>query len=216
MSTISVLLVDDHAIVREGYRRLLAQHADIALVGEALDATQAYAQFCALSPRVVVMDIGLPGQSGIHALTRMLAREPDARVVVYSMHDELVYVRKSLQAGALGYVSKRCAPETLVEAIRHAAMRRRYLSPDVAQAMAMPAQSEEERALQSLTAREFEVLRGLLEGESVAAIAERLSITAKTVANLQSSLKQKLNVDTATQLVRLGLRNGLLGSSGAP
>lgn len=212
MKPIRILLVDDHAIVREGYRRLLEQHRDVDLVGEASDGLQAYAQFCALAPDVVVMDIGLPKVSGIEAMRRMLAREPQARVLIYSMHEDAVYVDRALQAGALGYVSKASAPEVLVEAVRSVALRRRYLSHDVAQTMALQSPSSNDLALKSLTTREFEVLRCLLDGENLDAIAQKLGISEKTVANMQSAIKQKLGVETAAQLMRLALRMGLLSN----
>jgi DNA-binding NarL/FixJ family response regulator len=205
----SVLLVDDHAVVRQGYRRLLEQCADIRVVGEAGDAAQAYRQFCALAPDVVVMDIGLPDVSGIEATRRLRARTPAARVLVFSMHAEPVYATRALQAGASGYVSKASAPEVLVDALRSVAAGQRYLSRDVAQALALQGGDRPDGALQSLSSREFEVLRGLLQGQSAAAIAARLGLTTKTVANHQSTIRQKLGAGSAVQLVRAALQLGI-------
>jgi DNA-binding NarL/FixJ family response regulator len=210
MNPIRVLLVDDHAIVREGYRRLLEQHRDITLAGEASDGALAYGQFCALAPDVVVMDIGLPKVSGIEAMRRMVARDPQARVLIYSMHEDAVYVSRALQAGAMGYVSKASAPELLVEAVRSVAQRRRYLSPDVAQAVALQRPGANDAALKSLTTREFEVLRCLLNAEPLNEIADKLGLTTKTVANLQSSIKQKLGTETSAQLMHFAMRAGLM------
>lgn len=108
---ISVLLVDDHAVVREGYKRLLELSVDVSVAGEAADAAQAYQKFCALQPDVVVMDLALPGASGIEAMRRMLAREPHARVLIFSVHEEAIFVRRALDAGARGYVTKASAPD---------------------------------------------------------------------------------------------------------
>jgi DNA-binding NarL/FixJ family response regulator len=213
-SRLRILLVDDHAIVREGYRRLLERHADLVLAGEAQDGAQAYTLFCALAPDVVVMDIGLPHVSGIESLRRMRARDDQARVLIYSMHDEAVYVNRALQAGALGYVTKSSAPEVLVEAVRSVARRKSYLSRDVAQALALQPPSYDVLAFKSLSTREFEVFQCLINGDSLQQIAEKQGLTAKTVANLQSSIKHKLGAETSTQLMLFALRMGLLQSAG--
>src|SRR5579862_2906512 len=134
---ISVLLVDDHAVVRAGYRRLLELSPDVRVAGEAADAAEAYQKFCALQPDVVVMDLALPGASGIEAMRRMLAREPHAHVLIFSVHEEAIFVRRALDAGARGYVTKASAPDVLVEAVRSIARRAGYLSPDVSQALAL-------------------------------------------------------------------------------
>ena len=134
---VSVLLVDDHAVVREGYRRLLERHGDIAVIGEAADAATAYSLFCRLDPQIVVMDITLPGTSGIEAMRRMLAHKPDARVLIFSMHEDAIFARRALQAGAFGYVTKASAPNVLVEAIHAVAAGKKYLSPEIAQKLAL-------------------------------------------------------------------------------
>ena len=132
---LTVLLVDDHAVVREGYRRLLEDSGRISVVGEASNAADAYQQFCRLMPGVVVMDIALPGVSGIEGTRRILAHEPSARVLVFSMYEEAIFVRRALDAGAAGYLTKASAPHVLIEAIDVVASGRRFLSPDVAQAL---------------------------------------------------------------------------------
>jgi two-component system invasion response regulator UvrY len=204
---VSVLLVDDHAVVREGYRRLLERHGDIAVIGEATDAATAHALFCRLDPQIVVMDITLPGTSGIEAMRRMLINKPGARVLIFSMHEDTIFARRALQAGAFGYVTKASAPKVLVEAIHAVAAGKRYLSPEVAQKLALgdfaAGQAE------GLSAREFEVLRLLAQGRSVREIAESLGLNPKTVANRQSAIKQKLGVDTAIQLLKKASQLGL-------
>src|SRR6202453_4507587 len=113
-SQVSVLLVDDHAVVREGYRRLLERHGGIAVIGEAADAATAHALFCCLDPQIVVMDITLPGTSGIEVMRRMLIYKADARVLIFSMHEETIFATRALEAGAAGYVAKAGAPDRLV------------------------------------------------------------------------------------------------------
>ena len=206
---IRVFLVDDHSVVREGYRRLLEDSAGISVVGEAADAAGAYREFLRLAPDVVVMDISLPGASGIEALRHLLARNPDAKVLVFSMHEESVFASRAFQAGALGYVTKASAPDVLVEAVRSVAQGKRYLSQDMAQALALQSVSGGAAGLEVLSNREFEVMRLLVAGDTVAAIAEKLQLSYKTVANHQSAIRQKLGVETSAQLVQLARRHGM-------
>jgi DNA-binding NarL/FixJ family response regulator len=204
---IQVLLVDDHAVVREGYRRLLERHEDIAVIGEAADAGAALALFTRLKPSVVVMDITLPGASGIEALRHMREQSSEARVLIFSMHEDVIFARRALEAGAFGYVTKASAPEVLVEAVRTIAAGRKYLSPEMAQSLALDSVPLDRG--ESLSAREREVLRLLARGRSIREIAEALDLSPKTVANHQSMLKQKLKVETAIQLLRKAGELGL-------
>ncbi len=210
--SITVLLVDDHAVVREGYRRLLERRGDIAVIGEAGDAAQAHALFTALDPQIVVMDITLPGTSGIEAMRRMLVYRPGTRVLVFSMHEEAVFARRALQAGAFGYLTKASAPEVLVEAVHAVAQGTKYLSADIARKLALGEADADRPGADKLSAREFEILRLLAQGRSVKDIAESLGLNSKTVANHQSIIKQKLGADTALQLMikanRLGVETG--------
>jgi two-component system, NarL family, invasion response regulator UvrY len=206
---VSVLLVDDHAVVREGYRRLLERHGDIAVIGEAGDAATAHSLFCSREPQIVVMDITLPGTSGIEAMRRMLAYNPEARVLIFSMHEDTIFAKRALQAGAFGYVTKASAPTVLVEAIHAVAAGKRYLSPEIAQKLAMRDVAVDPAAADGLTAREFEVLRLLAQGQSIEQIAESMSLNAKTVANHQTVIKRKLGVDTAIQLLKKAAQLGL-------
>ena len=206
---VSVLLVDDHAVVREGYRRLLERHGDIAVIGEAGDAATAHSLFCSRAPQIVVMDITLPGTSGIEAMRRMLVYNPEARVLIFSMHEDTIFAKRALQAGAFGYVTKASAPTVLVEAIHAVAAGKRYLSPEIAQKLAMRDVAVDPAAADGLTAREFEVLRLLAQGQSIEKIAESMSLNAKTVANHQTVIKRKLGVDTAIQLLKKAAQLGL-------
>jgi two-component system invasion response regulator UvrY len=209
-SPVSVLLVDDHAVVREGYSRLLERHGDIKVIGEAGDAATAHSLFCCLDPQIVVMDISMPGTSGIEAMRRMLLFKAEARVLVFSMHEDVIFVRRALQAGAFGYVTKASAPNVLVQAIHTIASGKRYLSPEIAQKLALREFATDRDAAGSLSAREFEVLRLLTQGQSIKEIAESLGLNAKTVANHQSVIKQKLGVETAIQLLTKAGQLGLV------
>jgi len=204
---VSVLLVDDHAVVREGYRRLLERHEGIAVIGEAADAATAHSLFCCLDPQIVVMDITLPGTSGIETMRRMLIYKPDARVLMFSMHEDAIFAIRALQAGAFGYVTKASAPHVLVEAIHAVAAGRKYLSPEMAQKLAL--RDFGGAKTDALSAREFEVLRLLAQGQTVKEIAESMRLSPKTVANHQSTIKQKLEADTAIQLLRKASELGL-------
>jgi DNA-binding NarL/FixJ family response regulator len=207
---VTVLLVDDHAVVREGYRRLLEVSGGITVVGEAASAADAYQQFCSLTPDVAVMDIALPGVSGIEGMRRILAHEPKARVLMFSMYEDAIFVRRALEAGAAGYLTKAAAPRVLVEAVATIASGRRFLSPDVAQMLALQPASSESSSHDVLSAREFEVLKLLVEGGTLNEIAQQLGLNPKTVSNHQSSIRQKLGAETATQLLRAAMRLGLI------
>jgi len=206
---ISVLLVDDHAVVREGYRRLLERQGEIAVVAEAGDASTAHALFCRLNPQIVVMDITLPGTSGIEALRRMLLVKPETRVLMFSMHEEPIFARRALQAGAFGYVSKSSAPNVLVQAVLCVAGGKKYLDAEMARSLAFRDLVVDPAAADGLSAREFEVLTLLARGQSIDQIAQALSLHSKTVANHQSALKKKLGATTAIQLLKRAAELGL-------
>jgi two-component system invasion response regulator UvrY len=206
---VTVLLVDDHAVVREGYRRLLENSASIRVVGEASDAQSAYLAWQEHRPQVTVMDISLPGASGIEALRRIRARDPEARLLMFSMYEDAVFAARALQAGARGYVTKAAAPQVLVEAVLAVASGKAYIVPAVAQELALRSLVREGDTAGALSPREFEVLRMLVDGKPVPEIARSLGLTPKTVANHQSALRQKLGAGTAVQLLQAAARLGL-------
>jgi DNA-binding NarL/FixJ family response regulator len=206
---IRVLLVDDHAVVREGYRRLLERDESLMVVGEAAAMADALVLDMQLQPDVVVLDIALPGVSGIEILRRLIARRPDARVLMFSMYQDGIYATHAMNAGAFGYLSKASAPDLLVSAVRTVAAGGRYMSPDVQ--LAMTTQSATARQLaDALSIRELEVLRLLAQGYAVDAIAARLGLSPKTAANHQSSIKQKLGAGSALQLILIAQQFGLI------
>jgi DNA-binding NarL/FixJ family response regulator len=207
---IGVLLVDDHPVVRQGYRGVLEGSGRIAVLGEAATAAEAFQLFCSIQPDVTVMDISLPGLSGIEGMRRILAHAPHARVLAFSMHEDAIFVRRAIEARAVGYVTKASAPHVLVEAVEAVAAGKRYLSHDVAQTLALAAPDGESAAPGNLSPREFEVLELLLQGCTLDDIARKLRINQKTVANHQSAIKQKLGASTTAQLVRTAMRLGLV------
>jgi DNA-binding NarL/FixJ family response regulator len=212
---VTVLLVDDHAVVREGYRRLLERSPSIRVVGEARDAQSAYIAWLEHRPQVTVMDIALPGASGIDALRRIRARQPAALVLMFSMYEDPVFASRALQAGARGYVTKAAAPEVLVEAVLAVARGEPYLVGRVAQQLALRNVGEADAAGR-LSPREFEVLRLLVAGRPLGDIARSLGLTTKTVANHQSILRQKLGAETAVQLLQAASRLGIVPEQRAP
>lgn len=208
-TAIRVMLVDDHAVVREGYRRLLALELDMQVVAEFPDADSAYEALQRVPgmAHVMVLDLSMPGRSGLDLLRRLSLRWPQLRVLVFTMHDSPAMVSQALRAGATGFVTKSSPPEDLVAAVRHAARGRLVLSSDVATkadgAGEMPPHV-------SLSGREFDVLRLLLEGASLDLIADKLGVSAKTVANHQTAIRQKLGAANAVELVRYAQLHGLM------
>jgi two-component system, NarL family, invasion response regulator UvrY len=205
---VTVLLVDDHAVVRAGYRRFLESDPHVMVVGEAANSLEALNLDRELRPDVIVLDVALPGVSGIETLRRILAGRPEARVLMFSMYADAIYAARALKSGALGYVSKASAPELLVEGVRAVAGGRQYISSDVSQSMSTTATRTSEIA-RSLSSREHEVLRLLAQGYDVGEVGEHLGVSAKTVANLQSSIKQKLGASSAFQLITIARQLGL-------
>lgn len=208
---IRILLVDDHAVVRSGYHRFLERHADLRIVAEAASADEGYAQFCLHQPDVSVVDISMAGVGGIELIRRMLAREPAARTLAFSMHDDAQFVTRALQVGARGYVTKTSQPETLVEAVRSVQAGGLFLSPDVARHQ-RAAQADD--PLAQLSAKEFEIFRWFAEGHSSQDIATALNLSRKTVANYQTQIKDKLGVSTSAALVHIALRHRVVKPPG--
>ncbi len=205
-----LLLVDDHAVVREGYRRLLESRPDLTIVGEAATAREAFEQHRLLAPDVLVLDLGLPDMGGVELIRRLVQRDADVRVLVFTMHREPIFATQALRAGALGYVTKSRPPEELVAAVYQVAARRNVISPDVAPDLALSLLDPSKEPLGELSPREFEILRLLLDGCSAEDIGARLSIAAKTVQNCHYQIKIKLGVRSDIELTRVAVRLGLI------
>jgi len=208
---IRVLLVDDHAVVRTGFRLLLQAHAETQVVGEADSGETACQRYLELTPDVVVMDLAMPGMGGLEALRRIRARHPQARVLALSAHDDPLHARRALREGARGFLSKRSAPETLVEAITAVAAGQRYLDAALAQKLAL---DEVERGgkspIEQLSEREFQVFVRLAGGASVQRIAGDLKLSASTVGTHLYNIKQKLGVSNQSELTLIAIRHGLI------
>ena len=206
---ISILLVDDHPVVRQGYRRVLETQGDFDVVAEAEDATSAYAAFKLHAPDIVVMDISMPGASGLEAIRNIRLRAPRARILVFSMHSEAVLVKSAFKAGASGYVTKSSEPMVLVHAIRSVARGERAMSDDIAHVLALESLNPSASVLEQLGEREIEILRQLAAGSTQEQIASNLNISMKTVQNYQHLIKTKTGMRTDAQLVRLAAEYGL-------
>jgi two-component system, NarL family, invasion response regulator UvrY len=205
---ITILLADDHAIVREGYRALLSKQANMVVVAEAVDGNEAYQLYKRHEPDVTILDISMPGPSGIETIHRIRQRSPMAKILVFTMHQNPHFAEQALKAGALGYVTKSSAPEELLCAIRDIHSGRRVLSPDIAQAMALEKTAGD--CQESLTAREFEILRLLATRKSKEEIANLLNISPKTVANCHYLIKSKLGVASDIELTHWAIKMNLV------
>lgn len=210
MSVINVMLVDDHAVVRMGFKLLLESASDIKVVAEAESGEQAIRLYIEHQPDVVVMDITMPGLGGLEAIERIMARDPQAKILVLSAHEDSVHPKRVLSAGALGYLTKRSAAEELIKAIRTVASRKMYLEAGIAQQMAIQQLSGEKNPVDVLSAREFEVFISLAKGNTTNEIAETLNLSPRTVGTHLYNIKQKLSASTSADLALMAMRCGLI------
>ena len=208
---ISVMLTDDHEVVRSGLRRLLEQHDTITVVAEAESGEQAYQRFGDYLPDVLVMDISMPGTGGLEALRRIKLRYHDAKIIIFSMHENTTFAVQALTAGAMGYVAKSGDAQDLVQAVISVSQGKNYLSPSIAEKVTLQTLNDD-NPVDKLTAREFEVFRLLAEGKVVDDISSLLNISYKTVANYQTLLKQKLGINSPVDLVRLAIKYEVIDS----
>lgn len=210
---IRVMLVDDHAVVRQGYRRLLEGEADMAVVAEASDAASAYQLYKTTDADVLVLDISLPGRGGIDLMRQLRQWDPKIRSLVFSMHANAIFALQAFRAGAKGYVTKSSDPEMLISAVRSVAQNRPALCPEITAALAASRLEEDAAAFDQLSPREFEILRLILEAQSSDKIADMLHLTSKTVANYHYTIKSKLGVASDIDLVYYCMRHGLIARS---
>jgi len=207
---LGILLVDDHAIVRAGYRTLLSRQTDLQVIAEAGDSSDGYRLFKQHQPDLVICDISLPGGSGLELIARLKQYQSACKILVFSMHQNPAFAAQAIRAGALGYVSKSSPPEELLRAIREVHAGRTVLSCDIAQSVALEKLGSERKALETLTVREFEILRLLVEGRNNEDIAHMLCISPKTVCNTHYLIKRKLGVTSDIQLTRLAIKLNVL------
>lgn len=207
---IRLLLVDDHAVVREGYRRLLERRGDLRIDAEAATAAEALQAYRDLTPDVVVADLSLPDMGGIELISRLLQRDAQARILAFTMHRDPLFAGQALRAGALGFVTKSSPPEVLVQAVYKVAARERVISPDIAPDMALQLLDGKDHPVQELTPREFEILRLLLAGKGPEEIGAALHISPKTAQNCHYQIKAKLGVKSDIELARQAMKWGLI------
>lgn len=207
---INVMLVDDHAVVRMGFKMLLESDPDIKIVAEAESGEQSVRMYMEHKPDVVVMDITMPGIGGLEAIERIMAKDNQARILVLSAHEDSVHPKRVLNAGAMGYLTKRSAAEELIKAIRTVAVRKRYLEANIAQQMAIQQLSGEQNPVDVLSDREFEVFMALAKGKTTNEIAETLCLSPRTVGTHLYNIKQKLNANNSAEIALIAMRSGLI------
>jgi two-component system invasion response regulator UvrY len=210
MSQINVMLVDDHAVVRMGFKMLLELDADIKVVAEAESGEQSIQRYMEFKPTVVVMDITMPGIGGLEAIERILAKDSSAKILVLSAHEDSVHPKRVLNAGAMGYLTKRSAAEEMIKAIRMVASGKKYLEASVAQQMAIQQLSGDQNPVDVLSPREFEVFIALAKGKTTNEIAETLFLSPRTVGTHLYNIKQKLNANNSAEIALIAMRSGLI------
>ncbi len=210
MSQINVMLVDDHAVVRMGFKMLLESAADIKVIAEAENGETAIKSYMEHKPNVVVMDITMPGMGGLEAIERILAKDSGAKILVLSAHEDSVHPKRVLNAGAMGYLTKRSAAEELIKAIRSVASGKKYIEAGVAQQMAIQQLSGSQSPVDVLSEREFEVFMSLAKGKTTNEIAENLFLSPRTVGTHLYNIKQKLNAQNSAEIALIAMRSGLL------
>jgi two-component system, NarL family, invasion response regulator UvrY len=206
----TIVLVDDHAVVRAGVRRLLEQEPLFEVIGEAESGEKAYQILAELKPDVMVMDLSMPGMGGLESIRRILMRYEKAKILVLSMHEDLSFANQALKLGAKGYLTKNTLADDLVKSIETVTQGDVFLSDEIAKKMAMQSISGNQDPVHELSAREFEIFRLLAEGLDIDAIASTLNISSKTVSNYQTMIKQKLDINTPIELIRYAIKVGVI------
>ena len=207
---IRVLIADDHAVVRTGFRLLLEEADDIVVVAEAESGEESVRLYTETKPDVVMLDIAMPGIGGIEAIKKILARDKRARILVLSMHEDISHPKRVLKSGALGYLTKRQAPEVLIETIRKIYNRETLIDPELAQRIAVADASGKSSPIDLLSEREFNVFEKLALGKGVNDIAEMLSLSPSTVGTHLYNIKQKLGVSNQAEITIMAVRHGVI------
>lgn len=208
---IQVGIVDDHAIVRSGLRQYLSEHVDVRVVGEAANGREAIDLVRNTAVDVLIMDLSMPGQSGLDALAMLRAKSPDTGILILSGHPEEHYAMNLIRQGASGYLNKECEPSEILEAIRSIALGRRYITPVVAELLAQQLYRKDDAPVhEQLSEREFQVFLKLAKGATASEIAEILSLSVKTVSTYRTRLMEKMALSSNSDLTYYALKNGLI------
>jgi two-component system, NarL family, invasion response regulator UvrY len=209
MDSIAVLTVDDHPLIRLGVRQVLSSTTDIVIVGEASSGVEALQMLKTVAPDVIVLDLAMPGRSGVEILRRMRELDRPPPILIYSRFPEEQYAERCMHAGAAGYVMKSAAPENLIDAIRHLARGHQYLSRPVSERLQLRTSAHYPAAHKALSEREFEVLRMIVAGKSVSMIAVELSLSIKTISTHRTRILQKLHLNNTPDLVRYAIEHNI-------
>ena len=210
MSNLNVLLVDDHSVVRMGFKMLIDSEKDMQVIAEAETGEEGIIKFQEIKPDVIVMDITMPGIGGLEAIERIIAKDKNAKVLVLSAHEDSVHPKRVLSAGAIGYLTKRSAAEELINAIRTVGSGKKYIESSVAQQLAITQLSGENDPTEVLSDREFEVFISLAKGKSTNEIADTMCLSPRTVGTHLYNIKQKLNANNSAEIALIAIRCGLL------
>ena len=210
MSNLNVLLVDDHSVVRMGFKMLIDSEKDMQVIAEAETGEDGIIKFQEIKPDVIVMDITMPGIGGLEAIERIIAKDKNAKILVLSAHEDSVHPKRVLSAGAIGYLTKRSAAEELINAIRTVGSGKKYIESSVAQQLAITQLSGENDPTEVLSDREFEVFISLAKGKSTNEIAHTMCLSPRTVGTHLYNIKQKLNANNSAEIALIAIRCGLL------
>lgn len=206
---LKVMIADDHAMLRQGLRTLLEQ-SSYQVTQDAGNGEEACLLIGKTNPDLLILDLDMPGMGGLEAMKRLLNRKPQLRILVFSMHDDAIYVARAMQAGARGFVTKTEPPEVVLEAVNKILKGGRFINHQLAQVISMLHVEQQDNPIQTLSRREFEVFRRLAQGEALTTISEGMHVGYKTVANIQTNVRQKLGVETTGQLVHVAVRYGIV------
>ena len=210
MNKINVILADDHAVVRMGFRLLLQDTKDITVAGEAESGEEVIKLLNTLTADLIVMDLSMPGIGGLETISRIVSKDRSPKILILSAHEDAIHPKRSLKAGANGYLSKRGAAEELIKAIRQIHSGSMYIEPSIAQKIAMSQMGGESSPVEVLSEREFDVFMALANGKTVNQIAETLHLSPRTVGTHLYNIKQKLNVSNQTELALIAIKSGLI------